>query len=139
MAKQAYHIKETIPEIYKVERENGPIHLLHNAFSESLVKDLNLEDFADMIAQTITYGLFSARASGTELYGIDSLAQSIPATNPFLRDLFLEFSSLAGHGPGQLDFDDLYLELISMLNSIALEDILDDFGTQFLGGKEEDQ
>ena len=50
----------------------------------------------------------------------------------------MEFSSLAGHGPGQLDFDDLYLEeLISMLNSIALEDILDDFGTQFLGGKED--
>jgi len=90
----AAQIRESIPEMHKLEKGKGPIHTLLEAFREALIKDLKLPDFADMIAQTITYGLFSARATGSELSGIETLAECIPSTNPFLRDLFSEFSSL---------------------------------------------
>ena len=60
LAKYAAIIKQNIPYIHLIEKEDGPIHQLHRAFSETLIKDLAVDDFADMIAQTITYGLFSA-------------------------------------------------------------------------------
>lgn len=138
LARFAVVIKQNIPEIHRIEREDGPIHRLHEAFREALIKDLKLSDFADMVAQTITYGLFSARATGSELSGIETLSECIPSTNPFLRDLFSEFASLAGNGPTDLDFDDLSLdELVEMLNVCNIDAIMGEFGSQFKGGKED--
>ena len=138
LAKYAAIIKQNIPYIHLIEKEDGPIHQLHRAFSETLIKDLAVDDFADMIAQTITYGLFSARATGSELTGIETLSECIPSTNPFLRDLFVELSKLAGSGPTDLDFDDLAIgDLISMLNHANIDAILADFGSQFKGGAED--
>ena len=138
LAKYAVIIKQNIPDLHDIEMEDGPIHQLHKAFREALIKDLSVDDFADMVAQTITYGLFSARASGSELTGIGTLSDCIPLTNPFLKDLFAEFSTLAGNGPADLDFDDLAIdELISMLNEINIDSIMEEFGTQFKGGKED--
>jgi len=138
LAVLAAQIRESIPEMYKLENEKGPIHTLLEAFSESLIKDLKLSAFADMVAQTIAYGLFSARASGSELSGIETLAECIPSTNPFLRDLFSEFASLAGDNPTDLDFDDLSLdELVEMLNLCNIDAIMGEFGSQFKGGKED--
>jgi len=138
LARFAVVIKQNIPEIHRIEREDGPIHRLHEAFREALIKDLKLSDFADMVAQTITYGLFSARATGSELSGIETLSECIPSTNPFLRDLFSEFASLAGNEPTDLDFDDLSLsELVEMLNGVNIDAVMGDFGNQFKGGKED--
>jgi predicted helicase len=138
LAVLAAQIRESIPEMYKLENEKGPIHTLLKAFREALIKDLKLSDFADMVAQTITYGLFSARATGSELSGIETLSECIPSTNPFLRDLFSKFASLAGNEPTDLDFDDLSLdELVEMLNGVNIDAVLGDFGSQFKGGKED--
>ena len=138
LARFAVVIKQNIPEIHRIEREDGAIHKLHEAFREALIKDLKLSDFADMVAQTITYGLFSARATGIELSGIETLSECIPPTNPFLRDLFSELASLAGDEPTDLDFDDLSLdELVRMLNEINIDAVMGDFGSQFKGGKED--
>jgi len=138
LARFAAEIRESIPEMHKIEKQKGPIHTLHKAFREALIKDMELSDFADMIAQTITYGLFSARATGTKLSGIETLAACIPSTNPFLRDLFSEFALLSGDKPTDLDFDDLSLnELVEMLNAADIDAIIGDFGTQFKGGKED--
>ena len=63
LAVLAAQIRESIPEMHALENGKGPIHTLLEAFSESLIKDLKLSAFADMVAQTIAYGLFSARAS----------------------------------------------------------------------------
>ena len=138
LAKYAVIIKQNIPDLHGIEMEDGPIHQLHKAFREALIKDLSVDDFADMVAQTITYGLFSASATGSKLTGIETLSECIPSTNPFLRDLFAEFSKLAGSEPTDLDFDDLAIdELISMLNHANINAIMADFGTQFKGGKED--
>ena len=138
LARFAADIKQNIPIIHGIEREDGPIHTLHEAFREALIKNLTLLDFADMVAQTITYGLFSARATGIELSGIETLSECIPPTNPFLRDLFSELASLAGDEPTDLDFDDLSLdELVRMLNEVNIDAVMVDFGSQFKGGKED--
>ena len=138
LAMLAVEIKSSILELYKIENRKGPIHTLLKHFQEALIKDLDDEGFADMVAQTITYGLFSARATGSDLTGIETLSESIPPTNPFLRELFSEFASLTGNKPTDLDFDDLSLdELVEMLNGVNIDAILDEFGSQFKGGKQD--
>ncbi len=58
-------------------------------FKTALIHDLNEDDFADMYAQTITYGLFSAAVSrtvpgaGTAVIQ-DNVTDMVPVTNPFL-------------------------------------------------------
>ena len=138
LAKYAVLIKQNIPDIYSIEVDNGPVHRLFESFKETLIRDLKIDDFADMVAQTITYGLFSARATGSELTGIETLSECIPGTNPFLKDLFTELATLSGAEPTDLDFDDLAIhELISMLNRTDIESVMNDFGSQFKGGKED--
>lgn len=138
LAKYAVIIKRSIPEIYSIESDNGPVHRLFEAFKEALISDLEIDDFADMVAQTITYGLFSAKATGSELTGIETLSECIPATNPFLKDLFSELSKLSGTEPTDLDFDDLAInDLVLMLNETNIDAVLDDFGNRFKGGKED--
>ena len=45
----------------EIESEDGPVTRLMKAFQEALVHDLEPDGFADMYAQTIAYGLLSAR------------------------------------------------------------------------------
>ena len=61
-----------------------------NAFKERLIHDLDPPAFADVYAQTIAYGLFSARLHDTalETFTRQKAAQLIPAANPFLRRFF---------------------------------------------------
>ena len=61
-----------------------------NAFKERLIHDLEPATFADMYAQTIAYGLFSARLHDTtpDTFTRHEAARLIPAANPFLRKFF---------------------------------------------------
>ena len=61
-----------------------------NAFKERLIHDLDPVTFADIYAQTIAYGLFSARLHDTTLdtFTRHEAAELIPAANPFLRRFF---------------------------------------------------
>jgi len=64
------------------------------AFSEYLVAGLNREEFADLYAQTLAYGLLAARFRTTGEFDRRSAAERIPATSGILRDLF-RYISLA--------------------------------------------
>lgn len=63
----------------------------YEAFRTSLIHDITVEEFADIYAETIAYGLFAARLhddtpdSFTRAEALDLL----PKTNPFLRELFI--------------------------------------------------
>ena len=61
-----------------------------NAFKERLIHDLDPATFADIYAQTIAYGLFSARLHDTtpDTFTRHEAAELIPAANPFLRRFF---------------------------------------------------
>ncbi|KPL68312.1 DNA methyltransferase [Erythrobacter sp. SG61-1L] len=63
----------------------------YEAFKANLIHDITVEEFADIYAETIAYGLFAARlhdespATFTRSEALDLL----PKSNPFLRELFI--------------------------------------------------
>lgn len=76
--------------------ENDNLQGQYNAFKEVLIQDLKKEDFADIYAQTIAYGMFAARLHDDtpEDFSREEAARLIPKTNPFLRQIF---NNLAGN------------------------------------------
>ena len=54
-------------------------------FQVVLVHDLDEDGFADMYAQTIAYGLLSARITNPKHRIIDHKSMRLPLTTPFLR------------------------------------------------------
>jgi len=61
-----------------------------HSFKELLIKDIDPDQFADLYAQTIAYGMFAARSKDPTLdsFNRQEAAELIPKTNPFLRKLF---------------------------------------------------
>lgn len=108
MAHKTRLMRDVIKKTFQQEEELGTLHGQFEAFKEVLLHDLTEEKFADMYAQTICYGLFSARCHiedmtifGKDKYatfhGIDKRAKELtrehvayllPKTNPFFRDIF---------------------------------------------------
>jgi hypothetical protein len=138
LASAAKNVKKMILEVHGFERDNGPITTLFEAVEKGLISGIKIGEFSDMIAQTVTYGLFSIRATSETDVSIESLAESVQNTNPFLREFMIELKNLSGNEPGDLDFDELGLnDLINLLNETDIDSIFAEFGTQFKGGLED--
>jgi len=134
MARMAHMIRDIIIEVFRVEPRAGNLHSQYEAFKESLLPALSPEEFADMYAQTIAYGLFAARVEwpgGKASFTRLNAAQHLPKTNPFLQKFFYDIT-----GP---DLDDriawLVDDLAQLLQDAAMEEILKDFGRRL--GKED--
>jgi len=126
MARKAQRVRDLIITAFETEPESGTLHAQRKAFQEALIPDLSAEQFADMYAQTIAYGLFAARcqADGGADFTRQSAAYLIPKTNPFLRKLF-------GHIAGpNLDERIAWMvdSLAQLLKHAAMHEILEDFG-----------
>ena len=65
LAVLARAIRDRIRTALVIETESGPLTKLMKAFQITLVHDLDEAGFADMYAQTIAYGLLSARITDT--------------------------------------------------------------------------
>lgn len=112
-----------------IETPESELHQLKQGFSEVLLPDLNDTDFADMYAQTISYGLFAARVGHAQNLGGEKFTRRtagtyISATNPFLKRLFntiVETEAIA-----QIDWaiDDL----VQLLSQVNMNSILENFG-----------
>lgn len=62
----------------------------------------------------------------------------VPNTNRFLKELFAELARISGRKKGQINFDDLGLsEMVDLLRNTNIEAVLEDFGRQTGGGKED--
>ena len=75
--------------------ENSDIYLMFSAFKELLLTTLTPDDFADMYAQTLAYGLFAARCTlpnGTNFSRLTAYA-ALPPSNPFLQRLFHQIAA----------------------------------------------
>ncbi len=128
LAHLATAIRKRVSTILSIESENGPLKKLMNAFKQSLIHDLYEEAFADMYAQTITYGLLSARVSRPAGLVADNLTDMVPITNPFLKELLSTFLTLGGR-KGKIDFDELGInEVVHALRNANMEAVLRDFG-----------
>lgn len=128
LAELATVIRKRVNKILEIESEKGPLRTLHVSFKEALIHDLKEDDFADMYAQTITYGLLSARVSRPAGLVAENIADMVPVTNPFLRDLLSTFLTIGGR-KGKIDFDEVGInEVVQVLREANMEAVLRDFG-----------
>ncbi len=96
-------------------------------FKQTLLPDMSIEEFADMYAQTLTYGLFVARIhyeKHPKTFDVDVADKYVPNTNPFLRELFhkMSFAQLGE----RLNW--LVTRLAEVLALTDVEELLKDFG-----------
>ncbi|TKJ30092.1 MAG: N-6 DNA methylase [Chloroflexi bacterium B3_Chlor] len=126
MASLARMIRDLIEETFKREGEEGKLHGQLMAFRETLIPDLSPAQFADMYAQTITYGLFAARAGDPARpeFTRQQAAWNLPKTNPFLRKLFNEIAGPDLPDPIAWAVDDLAY----LLARADMSEVLKDFG-----------
>ena len=126
MARLAHRLRELVTAAFQKKLNLPSLSNLYKAFCDTLVPDLTTEQFADMYAQTIAYGLFAARcnspngAAFTRQYARDL----VPKTNPFLRNIF---DHIAGAGLPEIlapEVDDL----VQLLAQADMSSVLKDFG-----------
>jgi hypothetical protein len=85
-----------------------------------------VSEFADMFAQTLAYGLFSARAaSGSGKFSREKAQKLIPRTNPFLRTFF---EQITGAAMDEEPFAGLVEDLIQTLDHADMGRVMEDFG-----------
>lgn len=128
MAKLAQLLRDTITEIFNKESEKGTLHQQMEGFRDVLISDLTEKQFADMYAQTISYGLFAAicnlPVSKHKEFGREHASYDLPKTNPFLRSMFEHIA-----GP---DLDDrltwIVDSIVELLKTTDISAILEDFG-----------
>ena len=132
LSELARAIRDRIRTALAIENESGPLTKLMKAFQTALVHDMNEAGFADMYAQTIGYGLLSARISDSTRRTVDDLAVHM-RTNPFLKELMETFLHVGGRrgkaGDPGIDFDELGVsEVVEMLDDANIEAVVRDFG-----------
>lgn len=132
MAKIAQLIRYTIHQSFTKEEETGALHSQFDGFKKVLLHNLSDEQFANMYAQTISYGLFAARCNVTgkdaDKFSREHAAYDLPKTNPFLREIFGQIA-----GPG-LDNSIAWVvdDLAELLRKADIDTILLDFGRSTL-------
>ena len=132
LAELARVIRDRTNTALAIETDRGPLTTLMTAFRQAIVHDLDAGDFADTYAQTIAYGLLSARIVDPHTKTADDFAGHL-RTNPFLRELMETFLQVGGQrgqagGPG-IDFDELGVsEVVELLDGANMEAVVADFG-----------
>lgn len=133
LARLAQTIYKRAHTAIKREAAKGPLRRLLAAFKESLIHDLDEKNFADVIAQTISYGLLTARFSCEEDITVQNLVDMVPRTNPFLRELLGTFLHIAGRRH-LFDFDELGIQdVVDLLNHANIKAVKNDFGNRARG------
>lgn len=122
-------------------QENTHITSLYETFKEQLYKELDFTEFADSLAQTLTYSLFLARLNNTSGKEIDlyNAKAFIPKSFPLIR-------AMSGFLDNLEDLDSikwlieeiLYIinhidiaSIIQELNKVKEKDLLGHYTTQF--------
>ena len=107
LAKLTHDIRDIIIGAFQTQQASQQLRDWRNAFASTLLPELAphadakkeaeaVNEFADMFAQTLAYGLFSARASSRSAGFTRAKAQKlIPRTNPFLRTFFEQITGAA--------------------------------------------
>jgi hypothetical protein len=126
MGGMARLMRTIIRNVFDKESKQGSLHTQLKGFRSVLIETLSEDEFADMYAQTICYGLFAARCNHDEkkTFTRERAAYELPKTNPFLREIF-------GHIAGP-DLDErltwIVDDLAELLDKADIKRILKDFG-----------
>ena len=139
LAEEALAIRRRILAAMSVESANGYVHLLWKKFRETLVADMSESDFADMYAQTIVYGLFSARCMDKTVddFSVAEAVECIPNTNPFLKQLMKDCLGVRS-AKTALSFDELEIgDVVDLLLHTDIREVVRDFNRQTNQGRED--
>lgn len=137
LAQRTQILKDSLIEA----QENTHITSLYETFKEQLYKELDFTEFADSLAQTLTYSLFLARLNNTSGKEIDlyNAKAFIPKSFPLIR-------AMSGFLDNLEDLDSikwlieeiLYIinhidiaSIIQELNKVKEKDLLGHYTTQF--------
>ncbi|MBW9075653.1 type ISP restriction/modification enzyme [Agrobacterium deltaense] len=96
------------------------------AFKQHLIHDITTQDFADIYAETLAYGMFAARLHDEtpETFSRTEALDLLPKSNPFLRSLF-------GYIAGP-DLDDrikwIIDDLANVFQSVNVKKLMEGFG-----------
>jgi predicted helicase len=91
MGGKARRIRDNVRHFFTKESEkNEELSRLFAALKRMLVSDMDTDSFADMYAQTLVYGLFTARYHDEtpDTFSRSEARDLVPASNPFLREFF---------------------------------------------------
>ncbi|MFB6273423.1 MAG: type ISP restriction/modification enzyme [Salinibacter sp.] len=132
LAAAARHLCDELRKAYDAEGESGQLHGLKQAFEEILIPDIDRDQFTDMYAQTLAYGLFAAAVNheGPELLNLDNAWRDIPKTNKFLRRLF---ESVTGSALEDKSYKWIIEDLLDLFNNLNMTAILEGFGRRPAG------
>jgi hypothetical protein len=129
MARLTHLIRDIVMQAFQLEQASSLLKDWRGAFAKVLIADLDqpekVGEFADMFAQTLAYGLFSARMMDeSKGFTLQEAQRLIPKSNPFLRKFFFEIT-----GPDLEDepFAGYVNDLVQLLDHSDMVSILIDF------------
>ncbi len=146
LAHMARLLRDLIDSTFDKEKKTGPLHGQFEAFQKVLLHDLKEEQFADMYAQTIAYGLFAARChiqdinvfgndSHAVFHGVDNKVEDfsrehaaglLPKTNPFLQKMFYHIA-----GPElPIEISWLVDDIVALLRNCRMDSVLKGFAIE---------
>ena len=98
----------------------------YKTFKILLIHDMDTRQFANMYAQTITYGLFVARFHDTtlETFSRHEAATLLPNSNPFLRNFFQHIAGFDVYSRISWQID----SLVNIFHHTDIKALLKDFG-----------
>lgn len=134
MANLAHLIRDIVIHAFASTQASPLIGDLRQAMAAALIPDLEdpskTAQFADLYAQTLTYGLFAARCNHSGKSGTftrQGAAAEIPRTNPFLRRLF---TTITGPDLDLEPYAGVVESLVGILSHSNIEEVLKDFGSK---------
>ncbi|MBL1121398.1 MAG: DNA methyltransferase [Ignavibacteriae bacterium] len=134
MGGKAQRIRDNVKQFLSTDSEkNNEIIRVYKTIKKLLVHDLDQEDFADMYAQTLVYGLFVARYHDetSEDFTRKEAAHLIPKSNPLLRDFFDHIAGI--HFDKRLEY--IVNELCEVFTHANVQKLMEQYFQDDLWGK----
>jgi type I restriction-modification system DNA methylase subunit len=128
MAEKSRLLKAIVFNTLESDEVSNDLQSQYQAFKEDLINDLTHDEFADIYAQTIAYGLFTARFYDPSLptFSRDEARSLLPKSNPFLRKFFDHVAGIDMEARIVWVIDDL----IQLFRHVDVTGILKDFGNR---------
>lgn len=126
MAEVAQDVRDEVNGLLTVETEDGPMRTLYRDVRERLIGDISPERFADVYAQTMVYGLLTARIAHPEDFKAERSLAVIKFDNQFLDAIYSRFRDETDE---VIDVDELGLaDLAEQFAVTDVDELLADFG-----------
>jgi len=93
LARKTQLLSHQVQQSYQQSNEDAPLYRLKETFEQTLIQNITVHQFANMVAETMAYSLFLARLEYEEKhpnqdFSIDIAEKFLPRSVPILRDLY---------------------------------------------------